>query len=160
MGVFWHPNPNDITLPKNYSPIEISSPEKIFELTQETHELNSDGVLIYDWKALDSTLEGFKQVGQSHEFHKSLRKGKLDAFSFGRLRSESKEAMWGFTIYANQIDGFLAHLSRQITLGARNPQKGIMCIHETKFEKALHDVEWESKEHWNMRLVLVEKTMS
>ena len=127
---------------------------------QETYELNPHGVLIYDWKALDSTLEGFTQIGRSHEFYKSLRKGKLDSFSFGRLRSESKEGMWGFTIYANQIDGFLSHLSHQITLGARNLQKGIMCIHETKIEKTLHDVEWQSKEHWNMRLVLVEKTMS
>jgi len=160
MGVFWHPNPNDIPFPRNYPPIEISSPKKIFELTQETPELNSHGILIYDWKALDSTLEGFVKVGKSNEFYISLRKGKLDSYSFGKLRSESKESMWSFTIYANQNDGFISHLSHQITLASRNQQKAIMCIYETKFEKALHDLEWQSNEHWKMHLVLVEKTMS
>lgn len=160
MGVFWHPNPNIIPSPKDYPPIEKSSSKKVYELVQSNPQIIPQGVLIYNWKALDSTLEGFRTVGESNEFHVALRKGRTDSLSLGGHRYQPEGSPWSFTIYATKNDGFQSQMSRQIALAYSHNHSAIMCTYETKFEKTLHNIDWLSEEHWGLHMVLLEKSMS
>jgi len=159
MGVFWHPNPNIIPLRKDYPPIEKSSSKEVYELVQSNPQIMPKGVLVYNWKALDSTLEGFRTVGESNEFHVALRKGRIDSLSFRGHRYEPAGSPWSFTIYSSKNDGFESQLSHQIALAYACNQPAIMCTYETKFEKTLHGIDWLSEEHWGLRMVLLEKSM-
>lgn len=159
MGVFWHPDPNIIPSPKNYPPIKKASSEEIYELVTNHPQIIPQSVLVYDWKALDSTHDGFETVGESNEFYVALRKGRIDSFSLGGNRYESEGSTWSFTIYAAKTDGFQSQLSHQIALAQRCAHSAIMCTYETKFEKTLNDIDWLSKEHWGLHIVLLEKPM-
>jgi hypothetical protein len=66
---------------------------------------------------------------------------------------------WSFTTYAVDLDGFLSQLSHNLKTALERGFKSIVCTFETRFEKALKEVEWISEEHWGLRLVLLEKQM-
>ncbi len=157
MGVFWHPNPNAIPPPGAYPPIRESNPETVYELVLANAQIMSRSILVYDWKALDSTLEAFKTVGESNQFYAALEKGNLNSFSLGHLRDTG--STWSFTIYAHETLGFQSQMSHHITLALENRQRNIMCTYNSKFEEAVRQLDWTSKDYWNTRLVLLEKPM-
>ena len=159
MGVVWHSNPIFIPKRRSFPTVRESSPEEAYELVQGNPEINPR-VLVYNWRALDSTLEGFKTVGESNEFHVALRKGKFDSFSFGHLRHEPGGSERSFTIYAATAASFMSHFSYHISLALENDNPAIACTYETKFEKTLYSVDWVSKENWGTHLILLEKSMS
>ncbi|MCW4052010.1 MAG: GNAT family N-acetyltransferase [Candidatus Bathyarchaeota archaeon] len=159
MGVVWHSNPILIPEKRSFPAIRESSPEEAYELVKGNSEINPR-LLVYNWKALDSTLEGFKTVGESNEFHVALRKSKLDSFSFGHLWHEPTGSERSFTIYAATADSFLSHFSYHVSLALELEHPAIACTYETKFEKTLYSVDWVSKENRGIHLILLEKSMS
>lgn len=159
MGVFWHPNPEITPSSKDYPPIEKGSFNEVYELVQRNPQIIPLGVLVYNWKARDYTLEGFRTIGETNEFHVALRKNRIDSLSIGGPRYEPEDSPWSFTIYATDSHGFQSQLSHQISLAHAYRHTAIMCTYETKFEKILHVMDWLSEEHWGMRMVLLEKSM-
>jgi N-acetylglutamate synthase-like GNAT family acetyltransferase len=158
MGVAWHANPSSIAPKRSFSTVRESSPEEAFKLVRDNSEINPE-VLVYDWKALDSTLEGFKTVGESNGFHVAFRKDKFDSFSFGHFRHQPAGSARSFTIYGTTTDSFLSHLSHHVSMALETDNPAIVCTYETKFEKTLYSVEWVSKEDWGTHLILLEKSV-
>jgi N-acetylglutamate synthase-like GNAT family acetyltransferase len=158
MGVAWHSNPVSMPAKRSFSTVRESSPEDAYELVRGDPAINPK-VLVYDWKALDSILEGFQTVGESNEFHVAFRKDKFDSFSFGHFRHESTGSERSFTIYGTTADSFLSHFSHQVSLALEGDTPAIVCIYETRFEKTLYSVEWVSKDNWGTQLVLLEKSV-
>ncbi len=156
MGVAWHANPTSVPAKRSFSTVRESSPAEVYELVRDNPEINPK-VLVYDWKALDSTLAGFKTVGESNGFHVAFRKGKFDSFSFGHFRHQPVGWVRAFTIYGTTADSFLSHFSHHVSLAMEKDNPAIVCTYETRFEKTLYSVEWVSKEDWGTHLILLEK---
>lgn len=157
MGVFWHPNPNAISSPRTCPPIRESNPETVYQLVLNNAQIISRKILVYDWKALDCTLEAFKTAGESNRFYAALEKGKLGSFSLGHFRDA--ESTWSFTIYAFEPKDFQSQMSHHVALALKKRQPSIMCTYNIKFEEVVHQQDWTSKDYWNTRLVLLEKPM-
>ncbi|OGD44380.1 hypothetical protein A3K79_05630 [Candidatus Bathyarchaeota archaeon RBG_13_46_16b] len=157
MAVFWHLNPEQLPSIKSYPTIEKSNPTRVYSLLRANSTIVPDGVLFYDWKASDVSLQNLEEIGKTHEFNIALRRRKLDSLSFGYPRPEPEQVWWSFTVYAGDLDGFLSQLSYNLKTALERGFKSIVCTFETRFEKALKEVPWISEEHWGLRLVLLEK---
>jgi|GEM_PF-1353338 len=160
MAVFWHSNPGQLSLVKDYPPIEKLTPAEVYSLLEVNPTIIPCGILIYDWKAVDVSLQNIEEIGRTHEFSIAQRRGEMDSLSFGYPRPEPEQAWWSFTIYAVGLDGFLSQLSHNLTVALERGFKSIVCTFETRFEKGLKEVAWISEEHWRTRLVLLEKQTS
>lgn len=158
MGVVWQANLTSIPPRRSFSTVRESSPEEAYELVRDSPEINPK-VLVYDWKALDSTLEGFKTVGESNRFHVAFRRDKFDSFSFGHIRHQPAGSVRSFTIYGATANGFLSHLSHHVSMALETDNPAIVCTYETKFEKTLYSVDCVSKEDWGTHLILLEKSV-
>lgn len=159
MAVFWTENPKQIPPIGNYPPIEKVTPAKAYGLLQASSNIIPYGILTYDWKALDNTLQNLKEIGKTHDFYVALRKAKIDSLSFGYTRWEPDHVQWSFTVYSFGQDGFLSQLSHNVATALKHGFNSIGCVFETRFEKTLNELDWGSAEHWAGHLVLFEKQM-
>lgn len=159
MAVFWTENPKQIPPIRNYPPIEKVTPAKAYSLLQARPSIIPYGILTYDWKALDNTLENIEEIGKTHDFYAALRKVKIDSLSFGYPRQGPDHVQWSFSVYSAGQDGFLSQLSYNVATALKHGFNSIGCVYETRFEKILNELDWGSAEHWTGHLVLFEKQM-
>jgi len=158
MGVFWHPNARIIQSMGSYPHIRKSNPSEVYKLLQGNPHIIPHKVLIYDWKALDSTLEGLETLGKSHEFY-IASKAKMDSLSYAYPKRVPERSLWVFTICATEPHGFLSHLSYNIAIALKKGFNAIMGTYEIDFEETLHNVNWGTDERWDTHVVLLEKGM-
>jgi len=156
MSVLWAASPRAVPPVKSYYPIEKATPARTYELLQASSNIVPRGILIYDWKAVDSELQNFEEIGRTHEFYVALNKGEIDSFSFGHLRQEFSET-WSFTAYARDSVGFLAQLSYSLTKSLELGCNRIMFTFDRKFEESAKHVDLQSEEQDLGHLVLLEK---
>jgi len=159
MAVFGVISPKPIPSAEKYPQIKKASPERVYRLLKNSPSFIPYKALIYDWKALDVSLQNLEEIGKNHEFNVALRKRKLDSLSFGYPRPEPVRVWWGFTVYAADSDGFMSQLSRNATIASERGLSSVICIFETKFEKTLKKVDWGTKEQWRTHLVLLERQL-
>jgi hypothetical protein len=136
--------------------IEEVKPERAFELLKTNASLVLHGVLVYDWKALDSTLGNFEELGRDHRFFVALKNRKLDSMSFGHSRQDL-EKTYGFTVYASDPEGFLAQLSFNMTRALELSSNSVMGTIEREFEETLGQVDFGCEVQDTGHLVVVEK---
>jgi RimJ/RimL family protein N-acetyltransferase len=158
-AVFWCMKPEKAPTVRGYLPIEEVKARRAYELLQTNPSLVPHGVLIFDWRAVDSTLENFREIGQTHGFFVGLKKGRLDSISFGHLR-EDLEKTWGFTVYASDPLGFRAHLSFNMRRALEVQADTVMCTFEKFFESTLSQVRFGCEEQDAGHLVLLERSVS
>lgn len=156
MAVLWSTNPKTAPPAKGYYPTEKTTPARTYELLQTNPSIVPHGILIYDWKAVDSELQNLEEIGKTHEFYVALKNGKIDSFSFGHLRQEFNKT-WSFTTYARDSAGVLAQLSYSLTNAMKLGCNRIMFTFEKRFEEAAKQVDLQSEEQDLGHLVLLEK---
>lgn len=156
MVVLWSTNPKTVPPFKGYYPIEKTTPARTYELLQTNPSIVPRGILIYDWKAVDSELQNLEEIGKTHEFYVALKNGKIDSFSFGHLRQEFNKT-WSFTTYARDSAGVLAQLSYSLTNAMKLGCNWIMFTFDKRFEEAAKQVDLQSEEQDLGHLVLLEK---
>jgi hypothetical protein len=154
--VFWCVKPKKSPTVRGYLPIEEARPEKAFESLKTSPSLILHGVLVYDWKAIDSTPKNFEEIGRDHMFFVALKNGKLDSLSFGHSRQDL-EKTYGFTVYANDSEGFLAQLSLNMTRALELGSDSVMGTFEREFEETLRQIDFGCEEQDTGHLVLLEK---
>jgi len=154
--VFWCIKPKKASQLRDSLPIAETAPERVCELLRTNPNLIPHGVLIYDWKALDSTPASFKEIGQTHKFYVALRQGKLDSLSFGHSRQDTEKG-WGFTIYASDSAGFLAQISLNMTRALELGSNWVMGTYGREFEGTLQQVDFGCEEKDIGHMVLFEK---
>ena len=159
MSVFWRPNPAAAPSKLDNQPIRQTSTQEVSTLLQADPPLVSQNVLIFDWKALDCTLENLETMGKSHEFYVSVEEGEARSLSYGSLRRRGEILLWVFTIYATEARGFLSHLHHNLTEALKRGCSAIMGTHELKHAQAFQRVDWGSEEHWGSNLVLLERAI-
>jgi N-acetylglutamate synthase-like GNAT family acetyltransferase len=154
--VFWCVKPKKAPTTQGYVPVEEAKPERAFELLKTNSSLVLHGVLVYDWKAVDSTPENFEGIGRDHVFFVALRNGKLDSLSFGHSRQDL-EKTYGFTVYADDSEGFLAQLSLNMTRASELGSESVMGTFEREFEERLRQIDFGCEEQDTGHFVLLEK---
>ena len=157
-AVFWCMKPKKVPLVRGYLPIEEVKHKKAYELLQTNPSLVPHGVLIFDWRAVDSTLENLREIGQTHGFFVALKKRRLDSISFGHLR-EHLEKTWSFTVHATDPLGFRVHLSFNMRRALQVQAHTVMCTFEKSFEDTLGQARIGCEEHDAGHLVLLERTL-
>jgi ribosomal protein S18 acetylase RimI-like enzyme len=157
MSVFWRPNLDAAPSKANGYLIRQTRPQEVYALLQASPDLVSQKVLIFDWKALDCTLESLETLGKSHEFYASLAEGEVDSLSYGSSRHRGEILLWVFTIYATEPRGFLSHLYHNVAIALERGCSATMGTYEPKYAEAFRDVDWGSEEHWGTNLVLLER---
>jgi len=158
MSAVWHEDLN-ITSISAHTTTKEAAPQEAFELSKTCPSLFPHNVLIYDWKAVDTTLQGFREVGRDHTFYFTKRKDTLAAFSFGHARPESEHGRWSFTVYASDEDGFLTHFQHHMNTALSKDLNATVCTCQTQFENTLKELEDLPKFSWKIQLILFEKQM-
>jgi GNAT superfamily N-acetyltransferase len=158
-AMFWCMKPKRASPVRGYVPIEEAEPPRAHELLKSNPSMVPHGVLIFDWRAVDSTLENFKEIGQTHVFFVALKSGRLDSMSFGRSRTD-REKTWGFTVHASDPLGFRAHLSFNMKRALEVQAETVACTYEKLYEGSLSRVSFGCEEHDTGRLVLLEKALA
>lgn len=160
MRVLWYQNINTSSTSKLiHSSMKEFSPKKIYNLSRSNPSLIPCNVLVYDWKALDSTLQGFKEIGKTYSFYALEKKGKPESLSFGYIRPEHDNGSWSFTLYASDTESFLSQFFNHVTIASNKGLASIVCTIKPEFEKALQNSEWALKPAYKLHVILLEKTM-
>jgi GNAT superfamily N-acetyltransferase len=157
MSVFWRPNLNAAPSKANGYPIRQTRPQEVYALLQTNPHVVSQKVLIFDWKALDCTLDNLETIGKSHEFYVSAGEGEVNSLSYGTSRHRGEILLWVFTIYAAETRGFLSHLYHNVAVALKRGAGAIMGNYEPKYAEDFQNVDWGSEEDWGTNLVLLER---
>ncbi len=156
--VFWCVKPKRVPASCGYLPIEEMKPENVFELLKTNPSLVPHGVLVYDWKAVDSVPENFEEIGRDHRFFVAVKDGMLDSMSFGHSRRDLKKT-WRLTVYAGDSEGFLAQLSFNMGRALEAGAEWVMGTFGREFEEKLRQIDFGCDEQDIGHLVLLEKQL-
>lgn len=159
MAVSWHHKPKLVPAISEYLPIQKQSLKRTCSLMRANSGIVPHGILIYDWKVLDNTCENLEEIGKTHEFYIALKEKRMDSLSFSHAGEGLNQSWWNFTTYATDLHGFLSQFSCNVAMALKRGSTSIACTFETRFEKALRDVNLKSEEDDEGRLVLFEKQM-
>jgi N-acetylglutamate synthase-like GNAT family acetyltransferase len=160
MNAVWHEDLNVAsTSADTHTKTKEATSLEAFELSRTCSSLFPHNVLIYDWKAVDNTLQGFREVGRDHAFYFTKRRGTLTAFSFGHARPEPEHGRWSFTVYASDEEGFLTHFQHHMNTALSKDLNATVCTCQTQFENTLKEPEELPKSGWKIQLILFEKQM-
>ena len=159
MSVFWHENLKTIAETAHIrTTVRETTPSEANEIPRANPDLIPHGILIYDWKALDGTFTGFKEIGKDHKFYVRKNPDTLKSFSLGHARREPETQWWSFTIYASDRNEFVAHFKNHLKIALDMSLNATVCTMQTQFEKAF-EAQKVPKLRWKMRLLLFEKQM-
>jgi len=162
MTAFWHENLDKTTLKttKPRSSVVSVTPAEAHKLLETNTPLVPQNVLIYDWKAINGTMQAFKEIGKDHIFYSTKKRYKLQALSFGHERPDSDRHRWSFTVYAIRKEELITHFWTHVNNAYTS--KGItatVCTCPTQFESVFKKNEQVPKPDWKMQLILLEKQM-
>ncbi|MFX1484153.1 MAG: GNAT family N-acetyltransferase [Promethearchaeota archaeon] len=123
-------------------------------------ELLPHNVIIYDWKALDISLEALEKVAGLARFWTQSKDGMIQSVSLGFIREDSAGPQWSFTIYARDDQTFLEQLSHHMKMVSENECKTIFMTYQMDFVDTLHTVDWVRPiEDEEMALTLLERVL-
>lgn len=141
----------------NSKKITAATPTEIHELSKTNQNLIPHNIIVYDWKAVNATLQNLRQVGKDRSFWISKRKGRLTGLSYGHKRAESEGDSWTFTVYASDEDSFQTHFCYQIKTAKCFRLSLAICTSLTQFENTLKENEKLPRFGWKLQLILLEK---
>jgi len=133
-----------------------TTPLEIYELMKATPTLIPHNILVYDWKAVNATRLGYKEIAKDHIFYITKTKGKLTSFSLGHERRDSESATWAFTTYASDEQVFSEQFRYQINIAQKHGPNAV-CACQTVFEDIVK--EQSPKYTWKLQLIVLEKHM-
>jgi N-acetylglutamate synthase-like GNAT family acetyltransferase len=159
MAVFWVTNATTMPQTQAYLQIEEADSAKTFRLLRTDPDIVPHGVLIFDWKALNASSQNLDEIEKDHRFCVAVKDQKLDSMSIYTCKTEPESPWCSFTIYANGVLGFAAHLSHDMKIAMEGGFESISYTFETKYEEASKSLNFECEEQGMTHLVLLEKNM-
>lgn len=160
MRIYWYQN---IKAPKGSKltrpPLKEFAPKAAYNSSRSNPALIPRNVLVYDWKALDSTLQAFTEIGKTHSIYASERKMKLESLSFGYKRLGSDYKSWNFTLYASNPKSFLSQFLNHATTASDNGLTSMAFTFKPKFQEALQTSKLAPKPAYKLHVILLEKTL-
>jgi GNAT superfamily N-acetyltransferase len=159
MGIFGHESGKTIVRTGHIrTTIRETKASEVKEIQESNPDLVPHNVLIYDWKAVEGTITGLKQIGKDHKFY--VRKNTEDpkSFSFGCAREDSESKRWSFTIYGSNAREFTAHFKNHLKIALETDMDATVCTTLTRFEKVFK-THHMPRPRWKMQLITFEKQM-
>lgn len=158
MSAFWYEGVKSISGPSfNHTRVKEATSQASYEMLKTEKSLIPCNVLMYDWKAVEANLMGFKVVGKDHGFYVTKKGAKLQALSFGHIRPGSERGSWSFTVYAADEDSFLTHYFHHMNTALSRGLDSMTCSCQTQFAAVLKERKDLPKPRYNIQLVLLEK---
>lgn len=136
-----------------------ATPQEAHALLGTSLSLVPHNILIYDWKAVNGTLHGFKETGKDHHFYVTNRRGKLEVFSFGHAIPDSQHDRWSFTVYALREKDLVAHFHHHLETALSKGLSATVCTCPTQFESTLKERKGLPKFRWKIQLIMLEKQL-
>lgn len=157
MSVFWHENLKTIEDTTHIrTTVREATPSEANEIHKTNPDLVPHNILIYDWKAVEGTHAGFKEVGKDHKFYVRKKADELKSFSLGHARRDPESQWWSFTIYASDTNEFAAHFKNHLKIALDKGFNATVCTAPTQFEKVFKEQK-VPKLRWKMQLIMFEK---
>jgi GNAT superfamily N-acetyltransferase len=161
LAVHWQENPAEISWRFPGQPLlEVTARDAYQDLID--NKLLPFNIIIYDWKALDATLEGLSKVSSIARFWIQKQADKITSFSLGYARDGKSGLEWIFTIYAKDATGFLNHLSHHVDLASETGCSTIFGAFETDYLDTLYSLDWvklDEEDDEEMALTLLERVL-
>jgi hypothetical protein len=134
-----------------------ATPQEAHELLKTNHSLVPQNILIYDWKAINGTRQGFREIGKDHAFYITKKRDRLEALSLGHARPDSDYSRWSFTIYALKERELTAHFRYHLNTALSKGINATVCTCPTQFESIFKEHLEIPKFAWKMQLILLER---
>ncbi len=157
MDVFRCSTPSTISQDGTWR-VARSNPVAVHSLLKGPPPLAPANVLIYDWKALDNSLRNLRALASNHAFYVTTR-AEGRSVSFGGARSQKEGSVWAFTIYADELRGFLQQLRHNIRLSIEGGFRALMGTCAPLFGELSVRSGLLSGEYWATSLILVERSL-
>ncbi|MHA2047651.1 MAG: GNAT family N-acetyltransferase [Candidatus Thorarchaeota archaeon] len=159
LAFYWHENPHEIKWKHPEQTLrEVTSSDLVPDLTNSG--LLPHNVIVYDWKALDATIEGLEKIGSTAKYWVRSEDDVINSFSLGFSREEKSGHMWSFTIYTNDEDSFLTHLSHHLRQASEAKCDLFFGMYPTHKVDTLYAMEWANRnEEDSMTLTLLERIL-
>jgi RimJ/RimL family protein N-acetyltransferase len=158
LAVFWATGVKMVPPMRVHYVLEETGPNVLYDLLRNSVDMVPDGVLVYDWKALELSLESLEEIGKDHRFYVGLKNGKIDSLSFCHLRPDRKDQpWWSFTVYAHDSEGVLGQVSHSVRIALEGGLNKAMVTLEKRFEEVVGELEFGADEQDVSNLVMLEK---
>jgi GNAT superfamily N-acetyltransferase len=155
-----HENLNKIlTHTRTRTPLAEITPREAHDLLKTNFSMIPQNVLIYDWKAVNGTIQGFREIGKDHTFYFSEKNNKLQGLSFGHQRRDSGNPCWSFTAYALHQRELIKHFCHHLRIAFSKGAKTTVCTCPMTFENVFKEHLHVQKPAWKLQLVMLEKQM-
>ena len=117
-------------------------------------------VIMYDWKALDVSLEGLQKIALLSKFWIQRQDDVINSFSLGFVNQDKTEPQWSFTIYAKDKLGFLDQFSHHVSMALETNCKTLFAAYQLDFVDTLYALDWVTPhEDEEMALTLLERML-
>lgn len=160
LAVFWATGVKMLPPTRVHYAIEEMKPAVLYDLLKNNADMVPGGVLVYDWKALEFSLESLEEIGKDHRFYVGSKDKKVDSLSFGHLRPDRKDQpWWSFTVYAHDSDSVVGQILHSVKTALEGGLNSVMVTFEKRFEEVVVKLEFGVEEQDISHLVLLEKKM-
>jgi N-acetylglutamate synthase-like GNAT family acetyltransferase len=158
LAVFWATGVKMSPPMRVHYVLEETGPNVLYDLLRNSVDMVPAGVLVYDWKALEFSLESLEEIGKDHRFYVGLKNGKIDSLSFCQLRPDRKDqSWWSFTVYAHDSEGFLGQVSHSVRIALEGGLSSAMVTLEKRFEEVVGELEFGADEQDISHLIMLER---
>jgi len=157
MTVAWIIKPKTVPPIRGYRRIEETTPATTYHMLGAKPSIVPQGILVFDWKALDFNLENLQQIGKTHRFFAALRNESINSLSFGFPRPDPSQTWWSFTAYSKDHQGFAAQVFHNLATALNRDFTSIMGTFENRFEKTFKKLDFQTEEQGTTHIVHVEK---
>ena len=156
MSVFWHENLKAIAETAHIrTTVREATPSEANEIHKTNSDLVPHNILIYDWKAVEGTSAGFKEIGKDHKFYVRKKADEPESFSLGHARRDPESQWWSFTIYASNTNEFAAHFKNHLKIALDKGFNATVCTAPIQFK--IFKEQKVPKLGWKMQLIMFEK---
>ena len=160
LGVYWHGRPADIRWFHSSGPkiVEIT-PDELHPLAEESG-LIPHNIIVYDWKAVDATIQGLRGLAEFSTLRVQVSDETLESLSIGYPHETRHGLEWALTIYARSTTGFLDQLSQNIALATELDCYGMFMAFPQQFLDNLWSLSWVRRdEDEDIGLTLLERVL-
>ena len=158
---YWQEDPTKISWRSSSQPLLETTASDLYQNLIDAN-LIPFNIIVYDWKALDITLENLTKVNTIAHFWVQKNAGKVTSFSLSVDCDVKSDPEWAFTIYARDISGFLDHLSHHVNMASKAGCTSIFGLFEPKFIETFHNLDWDKQDEYEdneMSLTLLERIL-
>ncbi len=159
LRAYWHENPSEISWALDSDDIAGVGYSGLAQNLLESNILDQ-GIVIYDWKALDMNEGNLKKIAEKAKFWVERDDLGITSFSLGLERLEGDTGYWSCTIYARTDNAFLRALSHHIAIATDEGYQGFFVLFQPKYHDIFQSLGWPIQENEGpTSLVLLERRL-